>query len=141
MSAPPQELMKLIAGGAGQHAAPGADPMSAAAGGNAAPSGGAMTTPQPKEGVTQAAMISVAVALQQLETALPGFGSATPEGKAILGALKTLTAQFGKDREKAAPLMSAELMQLMQSSPAGGGGNPAAKAMGAMPPGQPAMAA
>ena len=143
MSAPPDELMKLLAGGGGQNAAPGPNPMSAAAegGGNMPPPGGPMSTPQPKEGVTQAAMVNISMSMQLLEQALPAFGSQSEEGKAILNSLKSLSNKFGKERQNADKLIPAELMQLVQQIPGMGGGSPAAKAMGGMPASQPAMPA
>ncbi len=98
-----------------------------------------MTTPQPKEGLHQAAMVNVSMVFQLLEQSLGVFGSQSEEGKSILSALKTLTTAFGKDRQKSDSLIPAELMQLIQSIPGAGGGQPAAKAMGGMPPTQPAV--
>lgn len=98
-----------------------------------------MSTPQPKEGIAQAAMVNLSMVFQLLEQSLPAFGSQSPEGKAILNALKTLTGVFGKDRQKSDALIPAELQQLVQSIPGAGGGSPAAKTMAAVPPGAPAM--
>lgn len=133
MSVPQDSLIKLLAGGGGTNAAPGANPMSAAAPGNQPPAGGPMATPQPKEGVTQAGLVQVSLALNALEQALPAFGSATEEGKAVLSALKTLSGKFGRQRQESDKLVPAELMQLVQ------GAGPAAKSLGGLPPTQPAM--
>lgn len=137
MSAPPEELVKLMAqGGAGGGGKPQQSAeMLNAPGGNQAPGGGPMSTPQPKEGLAQAAMIQVSMALQLLERSLPAFGSATDQGKAVLNALKTLTNTFGKQRAESDKMIPAELLQMVQ----GMKGGPAAQAMGAMPPGQPAI--
>lgn len=132
MSAPPDALMKLMAGGGG--GATQAPNPAAAAPGNAAPAGGPMTTPQPKEGLVQAAMIDVSMAMNMLEKSLPAFGSTSDQGAAVLSALKSLSGTFGKERAKADQFGNAELMQLMAQAPA-------QKAMGAMPPGQPAIPA
>ena len=139
MSTPPDQLMKLMAGGAGKGDAPGPNPMEVASPNNEAPGGGPMATPGPKEGMKQAAMVNISMVFQLLEQSLPAFGSQSEEGKAVLKALSGLTSQFGKDRQKSDQLIPAELMQLVQSIPGMGGGGPAQKAMGAMPPGQPAM--
>lgn len=141
MAQPPQELMALMAGGGGEAAAPGPNPMAAAAPGNMPPSPGAVTTPQPQEGETQAAMVNVSMVFQLLEQSLPAFGSQSEEGKAILSALKTLTNKFGDNRQKSDQLVPAELMQLLQSIPGAGGGNPAQKALAGAPPQQPLMQA
>lgn len=134
MSVPP-ELMKLMAGGTGGAPGAAAPESLQAPGGNQAPAGGPMTTPQPKEGLAQAAMVNVSMVLQLLESSLPAFGSATPEGKAILNALKTLTNQFGKARPEADKMIPAELMQLVQ----GMKGGPAQQAMAGVPATQPAI--
>lgn len=139
MSTPPDALMKLVAGGGGTSAAPGPNPMKAAAPGNEAPGGGPMATPGPKEGEMQKAMVNISMVFQLLEQSLPAFGAQNEKGKAILAAMTTLNRQFGADRAKSDQLIPAELMSLIQSVPGAGGGGPAATAMGAMPPGQPAM--
>ena len=135
------ELLKLMAGGAGQKAAPGPNPMAAAAPGNSAPAGGPMSTPQPKEGVEQAAKIDVAMAGKLLTKALASTGILSKEGKAINDALKVLIRAFGPELQKAEPLIPAELLQLVQQIPGAGGGSPAAAAMGGIPPSKPAMPA
>lgn len=134
MSVPP-ELMDLMGGGSNAASVPPAAP----AGANTPPAAGPMTTPQPKEGLTQAAMVNVSMVFQLLEQSLPAFGSQSEEGQAILSALKTLTSKFGKERQKADSLIPAELMQLLQSIPGAGGGSPAAKQLGGMSPQTPAM--
>lgn len=139
MSTPPDQLMKLMAGGGGAGATPGPNPMSAAAPGNEPPGGGPMATPEPKAGVTQAAMVNISMVFQLLEQSLQAFGSQSEEGKTVLDALSKLTKQFGASRQKSDQLIPAELMQLMQSVPGAGGGSPAAQAMGGMPAAQPAM--
>lgn len=129
----PKELMDVVAGGG----KPGGPP--AAAAGNQPPSGGPMSTPQPKAGMEQAALINIAMVFQLLEQSLGAFGSPTDKGKAILSALKTLTGAFGNERQESEKLIPAELMQMHQAVPGAGGGPAAAKAMGAMPPTQPAV--
>jgi hypothetical protein len=118
MNAPSPELMKQQMGAGG-------------GGGNAPPAGGPMTTPQPKEGLSQAAMVNIAMVLHLLEQSLPAFGSPTDKGKAILSALKGLGSAFGKERPKSDALIPAELQQLMATQP---GGKPPGAPQG-MPPG------
>ena len=140
----PQELMQLIAGGAGAKGAPPAVAPPAAPGG--APSGVPMTTPQPNEGEQQAAMVDISMAFDLLEKSLGAFGSESPQGQAIHKALGVMTKEFGEKRQKAKPLVPAELMQLMGSLPQAGGGSPEMKAMAgggapAAAPAAPPMAA
>ncbi len=131
----PADLMNVMGGPGGKP--PGGAPMPGAE--NQAPSGGPMSTPQPKAGLEQSAMINVAMVFQLLEQSLGAFGSPTDKGKAILSALKTLTTAFGNDRQKSEQLIPAELMQLQQAVPGAGGGPAAAKAMGGAPSGKPAI--
>jgi hypothetical protein len=135
----PPELATMMAGGAGKGPGAGEGPLDAAAKTNSPPSAGPMTTPQPKEGLEQAATIKIAMVFQMLEQALPAFGSPTPKGKAIVSAIRTLTTAFGADRGKAEQLIPAELAELTSSVSGAGGGSPAAQAMGAQPPLKPAM--
>lgn len=135
----PAELMDVMAGGGGKGTPPGPGPLDQPQGANQAPAGGPMSTPQPKEGLEQSALINIAMVFQLLEQSLGAFGSPTPKGKAILSALKGLTTAFGDERQKSEGLIPAELMQLTQAVPGAGGGPAAAKAMGGMQPGKPAI--
>ncbi len=144
MSVPPDMMAKMMAGGAGgpPGAPPGAKPPGAsppAPGG--APAGGPMSTPQPKAGQTQAAMVNVEMSIQLLEQSMGMFPLESPEKTALVDAHKVLVKAFGASRAKTAELIPAELTQLMQTIPGAGGGSPAAKAMGALPGGAPAMPA
>lgn len=140
MSAVPADLQKLLAGAGGSAPPKGPTPSSANASSNTPPPGGAMTTPQPKAGLAQAAVMNVSIVFRLLEQSLPAFGSTSPEGRAILSALKTLTGAFGKDRQKGEELIPAELMQLMATQMPGAGGPPgAAKSLQGAPAGAPAL--
>lgn len=136
MSVPP-ELMKLMAGGGAKPGAPSGMPPAAA--GNAAPAGGPMSTPQPKEGLTQAAMIDISMVAKLLTKSMAAFGELSPEGKAINDALRIIIKAFGADMNKSDSLIPAELMQLVQSIPGAGGGPPGAGAVQGIPPAQPAV--
>jgi hypothetical protein len=100
-----------------------------------------MATPEPKEGLRQAAMINVQLAIDLLTQSLPALGGTSEEGGAVLNAVKSLTKKFGKTESKTKELIPAEIMQLMKNLPQAGGGSPAAKAMmggaPALPPGGP----
>src|SRR5580700_7067561 len=106
----PQDLIKLIAGGGGQKAAP--MPNAAPPGGpppGGAPVGAPMTSPQQNAGVQKAAMVDISMAMDLLEKSLPPFGSESEEGKSLLSALSGLSKTFGEKRDKAKPLVPAEL--------------------------------
>jgi len=133
----PQELMSLIAGGAGKRGAPGAMPTPQMPGAAGSPAGGApMSTPQPAQGEKQSAMVNVSIAMDLLEQTLPSLGSESEEGRAVLSVLSALSKKFGHTRARSQELVPAELMQLMASMPHGGmaGGMPGGPAAG-MPPG------
>lgn len=102
--------MKLMGGAAGGN--PAAGP--AAAPSEEAPLGAPMTTPQANAGDQQAAFTQISMAMDMLEKSLPAFGSETPEGKSLLGALTQLTKGFGQQRAGGADLIPAELQQLLQ---------------------------
>jgi hypothetical protein len=124
-------------------AAPGDTGVAPAIGGPdaTAPMPGPMATPEPKEGLRQAAMINVQLAIDLLTQSLPALGGTSEEGGAVLNAVKSLTKKFGKTESKTKELIPAEIMQLMKNLPQAGGGSPAAKAMmggaPALPPGGP----
>lgn len=132
---PDEALMQLMAGGGKTGSPPPAAAPGAPPGG--APVGAPMTTPQPNAGEQQAAMVDISMAFDLLEKSLGSFGTETPQGQAIHKALGMLNKEFGEKREKAKPLVPAELMQLMSGLPQAGGGSPEMKSMtgGGMPPG------
>jgi hypothetical protein len=60
-----------------------------------------MSTPTSKEGERQAARMWIQhVALPAMEKALMTLGSRSPEGQAILTALKALSKDFGESRDR-----------------------------------------
>lgn len=111
----PQQLMQLMQQG-GQQA--GGAPVTAP-----------MTSPQQNEGQQQAAMVDISMAMDLLEKSLPLFGSETDQGRSLLSALTGLSKTFGEQRDKGRQLVPAEIMQLMQSLPQGGGASPEMQSM------------
>ncbi len=75
-----------------------------------------MSTPQPNEGLKQAARVQVQIARRQLEQALPALGSDTDEGRAVLKTLSTLAAAFGKTEDKDRELIPAEIASLVSGA-------------------------
>lgn len=108
------DLMRLMAGdgspagGAGGAPTAGAPP-------TGAPVGSPMTSPQGNDGIQQAALVDISMALDLLEKSMAAFGTETMEGQALHKALGTLVKQFGQKRESGQQLQGAELQQLMQS--------------------------
>lgn len=89
-------------------------------------------------------MVQVETAMQMLEKALPVLGSNTPEGKAALSALHTLSQKFQRQKsEELVPAQIAEMARAQRQSPiaqmmsqpqGGGGGAPPPPGAGAPPP-------
>lgn len=135
MGMPQDQLMQLIKSQQ-DSATPGGLPPPPEMGngaGDAPPMSAPMSTPEPKMGNREAAMINVSMALDLLEQSLPALGSETPEGKSILQAIRTMTGLLGPKKEKTAELQPAEILQLLQTLPQAGGASPEAKAMAGAP--------
>ena len=80
---------------------------------SASPMASPMSTPEPKMGNREAAMINLAMAMDLLEQSLPALGSETPEGQKILGAIRTMTSVIGPKKAKTNELQPAEIMQML----------------------------
>jgi hypothetical protein len=93
-----------------------------------------MTTPEPKAGMREAALINISMALDLIEQSLPAVGSTTPEGKKLLSALNSLTGLLGPKKQRVGELQNAEILQLLQNLPQAGGGTPASRMMEQAPP-------
>lgn len=117
-----------------QHAPQGAPP-TAAPGGDAQvpPMGGPLSTPEPQSGRRESAMVNVGMAMDLLEQSLPSIGAESEEGQKLVAALRALTGVIGPRRQKAGELQTAEILQLLQQLPQGGGATPEMKAMAGMP--------
>ena len=136
MGMPQDQLMSLIQSQRDSATPGGLPPTPEAAGpgdAGAPPMSAPMSTPEPKMGNREAAMINVSMALDLLEQSLPALGSETPEGKSILLAIRTMTGLLGPKKEKTAELQPAEILQLLQTLPQAGGASPEAKAMAGAP--------
>ena len=108
------------------------------------PMGAPMSTPEPKMGNREAAMINVSMAMDLLEQSLPAVGSESDEGKMILSAIRNMTSVLGPKKAKTSELQPAEILQMLQTLPQAGGASPEGKAMmqapavpGMSPPGAP----
>jgi len=92
-----------------------------------------MSTPEPKMGSREAALINVGMAMDLIEQSLPAIGSETGEGQKLVAALRSLTGAMGPRRQKVGELQNAEILQLLQNLPQAGGATPEMKAMAGMP--------
>ena len=92
-----------------------------------------MSTPEPKMGNKEGAMVNISMAMDLIEQALPSFGSASPEGQKALSALRTLTGLLGQKKQKANELQQSEIIQMLQNLPQAGGATPEGRAMSQAP--------
>jgi hypothetical protein len=143
MSVPSDKLMELMRGpkSAGV-AAPEPAPMPSAGPGTmsdgAPPMASPMSTPEPKMGSKEGAMINIGMAMDLLEQSLPSLGSESEEGQKALNAIRTLTGILGPRKNKTNELQQSEILQMLQTLPQAGGATPEGKAMAAAPiPGMP----
>ena len=67
---------------------------------SAPPMGSPMSTPEPKMGNREAAMINLSMAQDLLEQALPAVGSDSEEGRSILNAIGTINKVIGPKKSK-----------------------------------------
>jgi hypothetical protein len=94
-----------------------------------APMGSPMTTPEPKMGNKEGAMVNLSMAMDLIEQSLPTLGSETEEGQKALAALKTLTGILGPRKGKVRDLQQSEIIQMLQNLPKAGGATPEGRAM------------
>ena len=114
MSVPPDKMMELIKnqqpGGA---PAPNITPEPQANGmsdSSTAPMGTPMSTPEPKMGNKEGAMVNLSMAQDLLEQALPSVGSDSEEGKAILNAINVINKVIGPRKGKTKELQQSEIL-------------------------------
>lgn len=149
MAMPPDQLMQMIAGQKDK-ATPGGVPPApegnpeGMSGTSSPPMAAPMSTPEPKMGNREAAMINIGMAMDLLEQSLPALGSESPEGQKVLSAIRTASGILGPRKTKTNELQQSEILQLLQNLPQAGGASPEAKAMagapavpGMTPPGAP----
>ena len=100
---------------------------------NSPPMAAPMSTPEPKMGNREAALINVSMAMDLLEQSLPAIGSESAEGKQILSAIRSMIGVLGVKKASTAELQPAEILQMLQSLPQAGGASPESKAMMSAP--------
>lgn len=96
---------------------------------SAPPMASPMSTPEPKMGNREAAMINIGMAMDLLEQSLPAIGSESEEGRKLLAAIRSMTDVIGGKRNKTGELQQSEILQMLQTLPQAGGATPEAKAM------------
>ena len=145
MAASPDKLMELMGRGKKGPAAtptptPSPAPMDSMSDAGTPPIASPMSTPEPKMGSQEGAMINLSMAMDLIEQALPALGSESEQGQKALAAIRALTGVIGPRKGKTNELQQSEILQMLQSLPKGVGpgamGTPpmAGPAGGGMPP-------
>jgi len=140
MSVPSDKLMQMIKGQGGPKMGGNAPAMTPEEGAAPAisdaetpPMAAPMSTPEPKMGSREGAMINLSMAMDLVEQALPALGSESPEGQKALMVLRQMSGILGPRKDKAKELQNSEIMQMLQNLPQAGGATPEGKAMAAAP--------
>jgi hypothetical protein len=129
------ELMRKQAPQGGKTAPPmPAPPEAAMSDASTAPMSAPMSTPEPKLGNKEGAMVNLSMAMDLIEQSLPALGSESEEGQKVLAAIRSLTGVIGPRKGKTNELQQTEIMNMLQSLPQAGGATPEGKAMAAAPP-------
>ena len=136
MAVPQQDLMKMIKSQRDQ-ATPGGmvetteeTVMSDA---TTPPMAAPMSTPEPKMGSKESAMLNLSMAMDLLNQSLPGIGVSSKEGKQVLDAIRVITGILGPDKERTDELQPTEILNMLQTLPQAGGATPESKAMSSAP--------
>ena len=98
-----------------------------------APMAAPMSTPEPKMGSRESALINVGMAMDLLEQSLASLGVDSDEGTKVLKALNSLTNVIGQRKSNINELQQSEIAQMLQSLPQAGGATPESKALAAAP--------
>ena len=126
------ELIRSQQGGAGT-TTPAASPEAAMSDASTPPMSSPMSTPEPKMGNKEGALVNISMAMDLIEQALPSLGSETEEGQKALAAIRQLTGLIGPRKQKTRELQQSEIIQMLQNLPAAGGATPEGRAMAAAP--------
>ncbi len=100
---------------------------------SATPMAAPMSTPEPKMGSKEGAMVNLGLAMDLIKRSLPAIGADSAEGRKALDAIKTLTDIVGERKDSSEELKQSEILQMLQSLPQAGGATPEGKAMAASP--------
>ena len=150
MSVPADKLMELMRGQRSAGGALGMGPTTpvpvAPNEAETPPTASPMSTPEPKMGSREGAMINIGMAMDLIEQSLPALGSESEEGQRALAAIRALTSVMGPRKNKTNELQQSEILQMLQTLPQAGGMSPEGRAMAAaptpgLPPGMPAPGA
>ena len=111
---------------------PGAEPMGMSDQ-QTPPMSAPMSTPEPKMGNKEGALVNISMAMDLIEQALPSLGSESEEGQKALAAIRSLTGVLGQKKQKTGELQQSEIIQMLQNLPQAGGATPEGRAMSQAP--------
>jgi hypothetical protein len=127
------DMMRKQQPGAAQAPAVPAPADTAMSDSSTAPMASPMSTPEPKMGTKEAAMVNLSMAMDLIEQSLPALGSESEEGQKALSVLRVLSGVLGPKKDKANDLQRSEILQLLQTLPQAGGATPEGKALAQAP--------
>ena len=133
MSVPPDKLMELIGKQQGNPAETPAASTTSMSDQTTAPMSAPMSTPEPKMGNREGALVNISMAMDLIEQALPSLGSESMEGQKALAAIRALTGLIGPRKQKTNELQQSEIIQMLQNLPQAGGATPEGRAMSQAP--------
>lgn len=102
----------------------------------AGPLSSPMSTPEPKLGSKEGALVNLSMALDLIEQAIPGLQSESAEGQKAVAAMRMLSGILGPKKPRTDELQPAEIQQLLGSLPQAGNVTPEVAAMLGPRPGQ-----
>lgn len=133
MSVPPDKLMELIGKQQGSPAEALPPDTTAMSDPSTAPMSAPMSTPEPKMGNREGALVNISMAMDLIEQALPSLGSESVEGQKALNAIRALSGLIGPRKQKTNELQQSEIIQMLQNLPQAGGATPEGRAMSQAP--------
>ena len=114
MSVPPDKLMELIGKQQGNPAESAPEAPTSMSDQTTAPMSAPMSTPEPKMGNREGALVNISMAMDLIEQALPSLGSESAEGQKALAAIRALTGLIGPRKQKTNELQQSEIIQMLQ---------------------------
>jgi len=126
------DLIRSQQGGAGTTPTP-TTPEAGMSDASTPPMSSPMSTPEPKMGNKEGAMVNISMAMDLIEQALPSLGSESIEGQKALAAIRSLTGLLGPKKQKTGELQQSEIIQMLQNLPQAGGATPEGRAMSQAP--------
>lgn len=137
MSVPPDKLMELMSR-AKTGSMSSEEPFEEQMETETPPMSAPMSTPEPKLGSKEGAMVNVSIALDLLEQSLPALGADSEEGKKAMDVIRSLNAMLGPRKNQTNELQQSEILQMLQTLPQAGGMSPESRAIARQPlPGLP----